>query len=345
LKPNIILALTMILSLFLSQAALAHLKTDVITLYNGDQVTGEIKSLYGGLLIHSTDSMGAIKIEWQEIANVESRFFYEVRTTTAERLFGSIGSAQRPGTLLVETAEGDRELEWLEVVELRPVEDTLRNRLDLYLSAGYSYTKASEVGQTTLSTTVSHEDENTHTALNGRTIITDTQDEDGDDTSFHNRYDLSRRLWKDRAKFYRTFGAGYEDNDELELDHRINVGAGLGRYFIDSHRMRLVASAGLQVITETFTGEDQDEDVEVFISTDFATWRFNTPELDIDLKFNLYPSITDSGRVRSDTDLNVRWEIIEDLFFDISFWASTDNHAESDRQADYGVTTGLGWKL
>jgi len=342
LKPRIILALTMILSLFLSQAAFAHFKTDIVTLYNGDRVTGELKSLYGGRLQHSTDSMGTINIEWQEVAHIESRYHYEVRTSDGRRLFGSIGKGERPGLLLVKDDEGEHELEWLQVVELRQVEDMLRDRIDVYLAAGYSYTKASSVAQTSLITEIGYETENTRTSLSGRTIITDT-DEDGQ--SLNNRYDVNRRLWKDRAKFYRTFSVGYEDNDELNLDHRINAGGGLGRYFIDTHRMRFLASSGLQLITERFEGDEEDQDVELFISTDFATWRFSTPELDVGLRFNLYPSITDSGRVRSDTDLNIRWEIVEDLFFDVTFWATTDNAAESDQQVDYGVTTGLGWEF
>ncbi len=43
-------------------------KTDIVTLYNGDRVTGELKSMYVGLLEINTNSMGTIQIEWQEIA-------------------------------------------------------------------------------------------------------------------------------------------------------------------------------------------------------------------------------------------------------------------------------------
>ena len=188
---------------------------------------------------------------------------------------------------------------------------------------------------------VGYEDEFTRSSLSGRTIITRTDD----DTTYHNRYDLGRRLWKDRSKFFRTFGVTYEDNDELELDHRISVGAGDGRYWLDTHRTRFLGSAGLQVTNEKPTGGDRTENVEIFLSTDYALWQFSAPELDLNLRFNLYPSVTESGRIRSDSDLILKWEIVEDLFFDITAWATTDNEAESDRQVDYGVTTGIGWEL
>ena len=330
-----------VLALLLSQHLHAHSKTDTLTLYNGDRLTGEIKSLYGGILNYKTDSMGTVKIEWQEISRVNSRFHYEVRTSEGDRLFGSIGPGDRPGQLRVTDEAGTHDLEWLEVVELRPVEDSLIDRIDVNLSVGYSYTKASSVGEVILSGEVSYEDEFTRSSLNGRTIITDTDE----DTTYHNRYELSRALWKDRSDYFRSFGLIYENNDELDLDSRVSVGAGLGRYWIDTHRTRFLGIAGLQVTAEDFSGAERSENVELFLTTDYALWQFNTPELNFNLRFNLYPSITDFGRIRSDTDLSVRWEIVEDLFFDITAWATTDNEAESNAQVDYGVSTGLGWEL
>ena len=68
-------------------------------------------------------------------------------------------------------------------------------------------------------------------------------------------------------------------------------------------------------------------------------------ELDIDFSFTLYPSLTDSGRVRSDSNLRIRWEMIEDLYWDITAWASTDNKSENDDgNVDYSITTGIGWE-
>jgi hypothetical protein len=341
LNSNSLLTLALLLLCLTSSGAAAHSKTDSITLYNGDRITGEIKHLYGGLLQYGTDSMGTIKVEWQEISRVESRFHYEVRTSAGERLFGTIGPGERPGQLRIAHDEGTRDLEWLQVVELRPVEDKLIDRLDVYLSAGYSYTKASDVGEITFNAQVSYEDERTRTALDGRTMLTQTNEQ----TTHSNRYDISRWRWRDRAQVFRSVGATYEDNDELNLDHRISVGAGLGRYFIDTHRSRLLGLAGLQVITEKTTQDGESQDVELFGTGDYALWQFNTPELNLNLKFNLYPSLTDVGRVRTDTNLILKWEIVEDLFWDINAWATTDNQAESNREVDYGISTGVGWEL
>ena len=75
----------------------------------------------------------------------------------------------------------------------------------------------------------------------------------------------------------------------------------------------------------------------------FATWKFDPPELDVKLTLNLYPSMTDSGRLRGDSDLRLRWELYKNLFWDISTWGVYDNRSTSEDNFDYGVTTGIGW--
>jgi hypothetical protein len=284
--------------------------------------------------------MGTVNIEWPEVARVESRYNYEFRLTNGERYFGSMAGDSRAGQLAVLNPVGDRQLEVLEVVEIRPIEEHWLDRLDAYLSVGYQYTRASSVAQTTLNTEVSYEDQNTRNQLTGRTTLTDT---DGN-SSDSNRYDINRAVWTDRSQWFRTVFANYEDNDELALDHRIGAGGGFGRFWIDNNRMRWLGVAGLQAITEKSVGIAESQDVELFLNTSFATWRFSTPELDMDLRFSLYPSVTDAGRLRTDSSLRVRWEIIEDLFFDISAWGTTDNKSEGDESYDYGITTGLGWE-
>lgn len=342
-----ITGLVIILSLFSLEAS-ATRKTDIVTMYNGDRLTGEIKKLFGGILELSTDAMGTVKIEWPEIAQIQSEFHYELRLSSGERLYGSFDDKARPGQVLLVDIFGKHEVEWLQVTEIRPVEDSFAERLDVYLAAGYSYSKASGVGQASFNTEVSYEDENSRNVLTARTDLTSTDDDETSAT----RLDINRSVWREnRSDAFRSIFANYEDNDELELDYRIGAGAGLGRYFLDTHRTRLAGLTGLQVITEQPLDDgsvDADtstnQDIELFLSANFAAWKFTTPELDMDLTFSVYPSLTDGGRVRSDSNLRIRWEIIEDLYWDITAWASTDNEAEnSDRSVDYSITTGIGW--
>ena len=333
-------ALLGLLCVVLSLPAHAQRKTDVVTLYNGDRITGEVKTLDGGILRLSTDSMGTVDIEWQEIASLQSEFFYEIRLGDGTRYLGGIEASDRPGQLLVSDLDGNHPVDWLQVVTIRPIEDEFLDQFDIYFAAGYSYTRASSVAETSVNTTITYENQDSLNTLTGRATMTDSDNE----TTSASKVDLDRAVWTDHRHVFRSTFANYETNDELELEHRVGVGAGLGRFFVETYQKRLAGVAGLQVITEKSKATGEDQDLELYLSSRFQAWRFNTPELNLDFVLNLYPSLTDSGRLRSSSDLRLRWELIEDLFFDITAYGSYDNKAEANNDIDYGVTTGLGWE-
>ena len=324
----------------ISANASAQRKTDVVKMFNGDRVTGEIKTLTAGILSFSTDSMGTIKIEWQDIASLQSKYNYEIRLSSGERVFGSMGEPERAGQLLISALGEDLALEWLEVVELRPIEDHWTERLDVYLSGTYSYTKASSVATTQLNTELSYSDEDALNSLTARNTHTRT----GDEVSRSSRSNFTRSVWSPRSRNFRSFWGSYESNDELGLQHRYAGGAGLGRFILDSHRMRWTGVMGLQALTEQSDGGTEEQSVEGVLTSDFRTWRLDTPELDISWVINLYPNLSEIGRTRGDTDLRVRWEIVKDLFWDITAWGTYDSDAETENQIDYGISTGVGWK-
>ncbi len=339
-RTGLLLACLCLLTAWPASASDVHQKTDVITLYNGDRVTGEIKSMSAGLLVLGTDAMDSVSIQWQEIARIDSRYNYQVRTSTGQRYYGELQPGERPGELAIKDLYGSHTIEYLEIVELEPIEERWLDRFDAYLSAGYSYTKASSVAQTTLNTTLSYEDQHSRNSINARTTLTNTEE----DSSQSSKIDLTRQVWStSRARYFQAYYGNFEKNDELGVDYRLSVGAGLGRYFIDTYRTRLTGGAGLQVLTEEGTEEGTRQSVEAFFSGEYGFWRFDDPEMDISFTLSLYPSLSESGRLRSSSDLRVRWEIINDLYWDITAFGSYDNQADSDRNVDYGVTTGVGW--
>ena len=334
-----LLALILLPLYVASPNAIAHPKTDIVTLYNGDRLTGEIKQLEGGILKLSTDSMGTVNIEWQEIASIDSEFFYEFQLSSGVRHFGSVDDSTRPGQLIVAELGDKKDLEWLKVVRIRPIASNIIDRIDAYFSAGYSYTRANSLTQTSVKANIAYEDEKSRSRLDARSNLTDSDDE----ASSSSKVDIDRAVWTRREGVFRSFQGNYEQNDELDLNYRLGVGAGFGRHFLDTYRNRLVGVAGLQVITEDNKSEGTDQNLELYLTSRYEAWRFNTPELHLDFSLNLYPSITESGRVRSSSDLSLRWEIVEDFFYDISAYGTYDNRAEGDSGVDYGVTTGLGY--
>ncbi|MEH6570951.1 MAG: DUF481 domain-containing protein [Halioglobus sp.] len=339
MKTNILITLAMLIISMTCLASPDNRKTDVVMLYNGDKVTGEIKQLFGGQLEISTNAMGTLKIDWQEISKIESIHHYEVRLVEGKRYYGTLGEPNRAGGLLVDDVYGEHDISTLEVSEIRPVAKSFKDRIDVYLALGYSYNNASSVGQTTLNTNIRYEDERTSNQLNGRLTITDSDQL----ITRSSKVDISRNVWTDRQDTYRIIMGGWEQNDELGLSHRLSLGTGLGRYFTDTQSSTWTGALGLQVLTEESLEGDRQESVEAVIGTEFSAWKFDTPELHIKLAGSVYPSLTESGRFRGDGDFKISWEIIEDLFFDITAFGTYDNKATEDSRFDYGISTGVGW--
>lgn len=336
---KIIPALMLALLCVCSSNALAHPKTDIVRLYNGDRITGEIKELDGGILKLSTDSMGTLSIEWQEIAEVESEYYYEFNLSSGARHFGSIEKSARPGQLSIAELGSEKKVEWLDLVRMRPIESNVIDRFDAYFSAGYSYTRANSLTQTSFKGNIGYENEDGRNNLDGRMNFSDSDN----NSSSSSKVDLNRAVWTKYPGIFRASFGSYEQNDELDLNYRVAVGAGVGRFFLDTYENRLSGIVGLQIITEENKSDGTDENLEMVLSSRYSAWRFNTPELHLDFSLNVYPSITDTGRLRSSSDLVLRWELFEDLFFDITAYGTYDSQAEGDSGADYGVTTGLGY--
>jgi hypothetical protein len=337
-------ALAALCLLGIAGTAAAHPKTDILVLYNGDRLTGEIQSLRGGLVSFGTDAMGTVEVEWKEVASVESRYYYEIRLADGERLYGAVGPGEKPGAVTLREGSKTRAVTWDELVELRPIEKDTVDRLDIYASLNFAYTRATNVSTSELKADVSYEDERSLNRLTARSTVSDTQEE----TSSSQRLNLSRQLWTDRANLFRLLSGGFESNDELGLDQRYTVGAGVGRYFIDSQRSILSGSFSLRALKEFGEGGGTTESLESEFAVDYGVWRFDSPDLDLRYSLSLFPSLTESGRVRGETELRLRWEIYRDLFWDVSAWASFDNQTldeNADRATDWGLTTGVGWEF
>ncbi len=59
----------------------------------------------------------------------------------------------------------------------------------------------------------------------------------------------------------------------------------------------------------------------------------------------MFPSLTESGRWRSDLRTTFRLELLTDLFWTMEFFATYDSEPlDLDAEkSDYGIITGFGW--
>jgi len=343
LSPGLRLLLALALALP-PVATLAAPKTDVVVFRNGDRLTGEIKGMEKGKLELSTDSAGTVSIEWDKVASVTTGQYLHVETGTGAHYFGKVPPGDAAGTIRLRV-EGEPEGQTLaiaDVVRFKPIEQgALVERLDGYVSAGFNYTKANNQTQVNFSGGVSSRDERREWSLDGTTTI--NSQSEGPSTSMYDVTLANKRFRQDR--WFVAMFASVQGNEELGLNIREIVGAGPGRYIVQDGHNEWYAVAGLAASHENFQDEPRRNSLEAVVATQYSYFRYDTPKRSFDAGLAVFPSLTDSGRVRAELDVETRYEIVNDLFLDLTLYGSYDSKAvdAADSDLDYGVVTSLGY--
>ena len=160
-----------------------------------------------------------------------------------------------------------------------------------------------------------------------------------------------RHLWTfaDPPKFHYPNGGNPSltyRNDQLGVDLRSTIGVGGGRILTQSNSVIFVLEGGLGYSAENVAGGEQSaRSWESYARLRWDWFRYDLPELDLSSSLVVFPNLTDSGRVRSEYNINFRWEFIDDFFWSLRYWSSRDNRpTDPDASTiDYGINTSLGW--
>lgn len=334
--------ITFVLALF-SLPLLAAPKTDVVKLKNGDRVTGEIKSLLRGQLELSTDYMGTLLIEWEQVEEVLSNTGQSIELTNGTRFFGTLDKPKAENFVRINTTDGAVGVASDDIINMYPVETGFWNRLDLSARVGFAWDKSSKVGKYSVGLDGSWHDPRFITRTNFQTDITTQQEQDDSQRTVFTLNHM--RFLKDK-RFRGVFG-NLESNDELGIELRTLVGLGYGWIPLRSQRTLLTLLGGVALNREKPTEGERSSDVEAVASLIWDYYMLSHPERNITVNFSVFPSLTDSGRYRANFDTVMKVELIRDLYFDITAYASYDNRpvSESASQSDYGITSGLGYNF
>jgi putative salt-induced outer membrane protein YdiY len=321
-------------------------KTDVVDLVNGDRITGEIKGMEHNRLRFSTDHMGTIYIEWDKIARVRSDQYLLLERFDGVRYYGQLIQGVEQAHLQVRRDPQDRPepVSMSSIVRAQPIlGGDFVDRLDGYVSAGLDTAKASDRRAFDFAGGLSSRTRVREWNVDGSINLTDDAVEETSE-----RYQLqgSRRHFLRDRDFSLGFG-GLERNTELDLNLRALVGAGYGRYFVQSNAAEWVGGVGLAYSHENYAGGESLDSVEALLTTSFSIFRYDFPETDVAGSLSLLPSLTESGRYRAEADLRARYEFVDDLYFELKLYGSYDSEPplEESEQSDYGVVTSLGYSF
>ena len=327
-------------------------KTDVVTLQNGDKVTGEIKRLDRGMLDYATDDMGTVAIEWNKIEKLASIWFFEVELRSGWKYFGSFPDGAEPGTLLVALPPNLDTLSLASIVRIQPIQVSFWQQLDGFVDVGFNYARANRNIQLTASARANYRGRRWGGTARGETYFQTQTDADG---TTRNSAQFSAERFFEQSLWSALLFTAVEQNTELDLAIRGRLGGGAIRTMHQSSSSIVRLSGGLSLSAERFTadsatpgGENTNAvSVEGVIQFEWAVFRFDAPELDVLTEIKTFPSITDFGRVRAEMNLRVAYEIVKDFFLSLTGNGQLDSRPPlaDATKVDFATKFTLGWSF
>lgn len=329
------------LALFVALAAPAWAaKTDTIVLINGDRLTCEVKLLDRGRLRVDTDNLSTVYIEWATIASVTTAGIFQVETSSGLRLLGQLATS-RYGSLDVVTATTTIAIDMSSVVSIAPIGHSFWSKLDGNFDLGMSYTQSSGVGQLNVNSGVTFRRPNLQMTLSGASYF--THQENAEDTSRHTlQFGSSRSLFRQSLWM---IGAGIDRNQELGYDLRSTVSALFGHYLVRSNRAVLAFGGGLSVNEELPVEGEGVENLDAVFALRQSYFTYDYPKTSMSVAADVYPGLSQWGRVRVEFNGSIRREIVHDFTIGLTVYDSYDSRPPSAdaRKNDVGLSLTVGW--
>ena len=339
----------LLLMLFLGAIpAHAKRKDDVVTLKNGDRLTGEIKGLQRGELTFKADYMAeAVNLDWARVERLESKDKYQIYLVNGQLYtdFLSLGpsSATVTDNFLIGLNQPSFRVKQMEVLRIAPVEARFRKQLEGSIDLGFSFDSGDDQYQAQLAASVSYR-RGDHSVAAG--IASDFTGQTEGNHSARNQFNLEYR----KQLSPKWYVGGLFDllrSDQQSLNLRTTTAALVGRNILQTEHTRFAFFGGLAGTRENYSatvGQPKTVNADAMAGFDFTTFRFKT--IDINSRFASYPSITTPGRTRFQATSDLRIEVFKDIFWGFHLYENFDSKppVRADKN-DLGVSTSLGWKF
>ncbi|PQB05931.1 hypothetical protein BST85_02885 [Aureitalea marina] len=317
---------------------------DTLHLKSGEVLIGEVKSMAAGVLVMETSySDSDFMIEFDKVVklNVERR--YSIVLTRGRRRFGQLKpDPEADRQLRIVQPDGSFEsVKLWEIIALREVEGTFWQRTSGSIDFGYNLTKANNSNQYTLGIQLGYigEQWTSDFKLNAlRTAQDNVEDVQRTDATA----EIIRIIGK---RWYVLGNVSFLSNTEQAIRSRYSPSLGGGRLLVATNKLFWGVALGFTYNIENFEDPSLDKNsAEVFVNTSLNMFDFKDFSLTTGLK--IYPSITESGRWRSDFDLNLKYDLPLDFYIKMGTTVNFDNQpAVEGNDFDYVFTTGVGWEF
>ena len=314
---------------------------DSLKLSNGDIIVGEIKSMDKGVVQIETDySDSDFKIEWKKVRRVKTESHFLITMEDGAKYYSSLSSLN-DSIIIIQADTGQViSLPINKIVYLNPFKDKFFDRISANIDIGLSFTKAQNLKQFTTRSGIGYEAEKWSTNISFNTLRS-TQDEtdpiERTEGEYNFRYVLPYR-------FYAILTFSLFSDSEQKLEIRSNSQLGLGKFIIRTNRSYWGAKTGINRNIERYSNETADRNSwEGYFGTELNLYDIG--DLSLLTSILVYPSFTERGRWRSDSTIDIKYDLPFDFYVKLGGSANYDNQpAEGATEWNYVSQIGFGWE-
>lgn len=323
---------------------------DKIILNNGDAMNGDIKHLDNGVIEVETDySEDNFTMDWESISELSSPDTYMINLADGQRLTGTINITNKQATITTE--ESSLSVDFLEVVYIKSVDDGFWDRMSISIDGGFSSAKANSNKQLTLSGNAAYLSEKINPSIYFNFVEGSSNDGTSEIVTSRDNYggDFKVFIYK---SWFGTAGLDFLSSNEQSLDLRSTYSLGFGTFLIRNFKMYLSTAVGGAWNKENYDAEaiepgqaSNTNSSEAFAHIDYNAFGLNDVSINSQLK--LFPSLSESGRIRVNYDINVKFDLPRDFYIGAGYTLTYDSEPISTDLAnsDYVISTTLGWSL
>ena len=343
-------AVSLCCTLLFCRPLFARDNTDVIVMKNGDHMTCEIKGLSAGVLsVKLKYVQGTIGVEWLQVARLESNQLFIIQTEEGTVYTGTLStvatSGERPMSIQIASApEKEIAISQSQLVKLDETAVSFRRRFNGTISTGIQYSKGNETAQYNIASEVEYPRER----WSGQASLNSSFASSSGASSIatRNQGDVSvKRLLRWNNWFYSGTG-DFLQSSVQGINLQTTLGAGIGRYLINSNQASLYLLGGLAWQNASYdthiAGQQAQNAASALVSGELKVFRFKKTDLDVSLV--VLPGISEPGRVRTYTNASYYIKFLGDLRWNLSFYGNWDNQPpQTLAGSDYGTSSGLSW--
>ena len=342
--------ITILAFLLLQLPLFARDKSDVIVMKNGDRWTGEIKALDAGVLFVSLSYVdGTVSVDWSQVANIESKQPFIVRTADGSVYTGLLKTAEQtadsPVTLQVVEENYTVPLARAHVVQVEQTSLQFWRRFNGDVSFGLTYSKGNNATQYNVNSGVGYVRERWETNLG---YTSNLSANNGSKTSTRNETTLGGQHLLRRSNYFYAGTADFLQSSTQGIDLQTTLGGGIGKFLKRSNRIIWTVTGGLgwqkTAYTTTVLGGTDQQLGAAMIATRLQVFTFKKTNLDFTA--TLLPVLSDLGRVKFSTNASYYLKIFGNFDWNVSFYGNWDNRPPPTFSgSDYGTSSGISWKF